>query len=169
MEINKIKKEMVSISRYLCIHSWQLILYTRYVDGVEGGLSRRIRGMDGYEYDEEVHSVLETFAKRNNDSGDRKLSGLVADALATPGRSCSPIGDYKPAHGYWGAPRVVVRGGAMPIGGLQPAIRGGLLFRRVGSARCYMRVALFHLVYTANHSTRNRLSFFIFFLFFLFI
>ncbi|KAF7397882.1 hypothetical protein HZH68_009104 [Vespula germanica] len=81
--------------------------------------------MDGYEYDEEVHSVLETFAKRNNDSGDRKLSGLVADALATPGRSCSPIGDYKPAHGYWGAPRVVVRGGAMPIGGLQPAIRGG--------------------------------------------
>nr|KAF7422085.1 hypothetical protein H0235_009921 [Vespula pensylvanica] len=93
--------------------------------GVEGGLSRRIRGMDGYEYDEEVHSVLETFAKRNNDSGDRKLSGLVADALATPGRSCSPIGDYKLAHGYWGAPRVVVRGGAMPIGGLQPAIRGG--------------------------------------------
>ncbi|KAF7395094.1 hypothetical protein HZH66_008268 [Vespula vulgaris] len=64
--------------------------------------------MDGYEYDEEVHSVLETFAKRNNDSGDRKLSGLVADALATPGRSCSPIGDYKPAHGYWGAPRVVI-------------------------------------------------------------
>ncbi|KAL2744222.1 hypothetical protein V1477_006764 [Vespula maculifrons] len=87
--------------------------------------------MDGYEYDEEVHSVLETFAKRNNDSGDRKLSGLVADALATPGSSCSPIGDYKPAHGYWGAPRVVVRGGAMPIGGLQPAIRGGLLFRRI--------------------------------------
>lgn len=53
---------------------------------------------------------------------------------------CSPIGDYTRTRHYWGAARVVARGGAMPIGGLQPA-SCRLLFRRVGSARRSMRVA----------------------------
>lgn len=142
-----------------------VISYTRYVDGVEDGLLRRNQGMDGYEYDEEIHSVLETFAKRNNDSWDRKLSRLVADALATPGRSCSPIGDYKPAHGYWGAPRVVVRGGAMPIGGLQPAIQGGVAFSEGWiSAMLHARCAIPSCIYS-KPLHKEYTFFFIFFFF----
>lgn len=53
-------------------------------------------------------------------------------------RSVQPYRRLYAAHLYWGAARVVARGGAMPIGGLQPASRR-LLFRRVGSARRSMR------------------------------
>lgn len=68
--------------------------------------------------------------------------GLQAKKGTLAGGAAALVQPYRRLHAprYWGASRVVVQGGAMPIGGLQPASRRQL-FRGVGSARPSMRVA----------------------------
>lgn len=70
-------------------------------------------------------------------------------------RTVQPYRRLYAAHLYWGAARVVARGGAMPIGGLQPASLG-VLFRRVGSARRPMRAASRLSLLSASASTNSR-------------